>query len=88
FVPTEKILADHLAKANELLVNEDFKTLLRVTALTTRHLQGQQSVTQAKVDKIQETLMQQDTVVKLDTKRFFKPSFDQITNIEKTQEKQ
>ncbi|KAL8118489.1 hypothetical protein AgCh_016131 [Apium graveolens] len=88
FVPSEKILAEHLAKADEMLVNDDFKIQLRVTALSTRHLQGQQSVTQAKVDKIQKSLNQQDTVVKLDKKLFFKPTFDKIANIEKTQEKQ
>ncbi|MDV3180609.1 MAG: hypothetical protein Q8829_02950, partial [Candidatus Phytoplasma australasiaticum] len=52
FVPSEKILAEHLAKADEMLINNDFKAQLRVTALSTRHLQGQHSTTHAKVNKI------------------------------------
>ena len=70
FVPTANILVDHLAKANEMLVNDDFKAQLRVTALSTRNLQGQHSITQAKVNKIQETLIQQDMNVKLEKNRF------------------
>ncbi|KAL8120303.1 hypothetical protein AgCh_017461 [Apium graveolens] len=48
FVPSEKILAEHLAKVDEMLINDDFKAQLRVTALSTRHLQGQYSTTHAK----------------------------------------
>ncbi|KAL8147825.1 hypothetical protein AgCh_005225 [Apium graveolens] len=51
FVPSEKILAEHLAKADEMLINDDFKAQLRVTALSTRHLQGQHSTTHAKTLK-------------------------------------
>jgi len=71
-----------------MLLNDDFKAQLRVTALSTRHLQGQHSTTHAKVNKIQETLIQQDMNVKLEKNRFFKPAFDRIAYIEKTQEKQ
>ncbi|KAL8116595.1 hypothetical protein AgCh_022941 [Apium graveolens] len=88
FVPSEKILAEHLAKADEMLINDDFKTQLRVTALSTRHLQGQHSITHDKVNKIQENLIQQDMNLKLENKRFFQPTFDRIAYIEKTQEKQ
>ncbi|KAL8119347.1 hypothetical protein AgCh_016755 [Apium graveolens] len=70
FVPTANILAEHLAKADEMLMNDDFKAQLRVTALSTWHLQGQHSITQAKVNKIQETLIQQDMNVKLEKNRF------------------
>ncbi|KAL8149047.1 hypothetical protein AgCh_006161 [Apium graveolens] len=49
---------------------------------------GHHSITQAKVNKIQETLIQQDMNVKLEKNRFFKPTFDRIGYIEKTQEKQ
>ncbi|KAL8102783.1 hypothetical protein AgCh_027344 [Apium graveolens] len=50
FVPSEKILAEHVAKADEMLINDDFKTQLRVTALSTRHLQASQ---QSQLDEIQ-----------------------------------
>ena len=40
------------------------------------------------MNKIQETLIQQDMNVKLEKNRFFKPAFDRIEYIEKTQEKQ
>ena len=40
------------------------------------------------MDKIQESINQQDMVAKLDKKRFFKPTFDKIEYIEQTQEKQ
>ncbi|KAL8091512.1 hypothetical protein AgCh_033945 [Apium graveolens] len=62
FVPSEKILAEHLAKADEMMINEDFKTQLRVTALSTRHLQGQHSTTHVKEKQhtqIEETLKNQ-----------------------------
>ena len=88
FVPSEKILAEHLAKADYMLINDDFKAQLRVTALSARHLQGQHSITHDKVTKIQESLIQQDMNVKLEKNRFFKPAFDRIGYIEKTQEKQ
>ena len=88
FVPSEKILAEYLAKADEMLINDDFKAQLRVITLSTRHLQGQHSITHDKVNKIQENLIQQDMNLKLEKNRFFKPAFDRIAYIEKTQEKQ
>ncbi|KAL8093226.1 hypothetical protein AgCh_035207 [Apium graveolens] len=88
FVSFEKILVEHLAKADEMLINDDFKTQLRVTALSTRHLQGQHSTTHAEVHKIQEALLKQGTTMKLEKKSFFKPTFDRVAYIEKTQEKQ
>ncbi|KAL8088426.1 hypothetical protein AgCh_038274 [Apium graveolens] len=88
FVPSEKILVEHLAEADEMLINDDFKAQLRVTALSTRHLQGQHSITHDKVNKIQEALIQPDMNVKLEKNRFFKPAFDRIAYIEKTPEKQ
>ena len=71
-----------------MLINDDFKAQLRVTALSTRHLQGQHSLTQANVDKIQDLLTTQDMNVALDKKKFFRPSFGRIEYIEKTQEEQ
>ncbi|KAL8119762.1 hypothetical protein AgCh_017026 [Apium graveolens] len=71
-----------------MLINDDFKAQLRVTALSTMHLQGQHSITHDKVNKIQESLIQQDMNVKLEKNRFFKPAFDRIGYIEKTQEQQ
>ena len=40
------------------------------------------------MNKIQESLIQQDMNIKLEKNRFFKPAFDRIGYIEKTQEKQ
>ncbi|KAL8120989.1 hypothetical protein AgCh_017960 [Apium graveolens] len=88
FVPSEKILAEHLAKADEMLINDDFKTQLRVTALSTRHLQGLYSITHAELHKIQEELLKQEMTQKLDKEKFFQPTFDRVAYIEKTQEKQ
>ncbi|KAL8090662.1 hypothetical protein AgCh_039917 [Apium graveolens] len=88
FVPTSNILAKHLDKDDEMLVNDDFKAQLRVTALSTRNLQGQHSITQTKVNKIQETLIQKDINFILDKNRFFKPAFNKVEAIEKAQEKQ
>ncbi|KAL8104805.1 hypothetical protein AgCh_028832 [Apium graveolens] len=51
FVPSEKILVEHLEKADEMLINDDFKAQLGVTTLSTRHLQGQHSTTHAKTLK-------------------------------------
>ena len=88
FVPTSSIIAEHLAKADDMLMNDDFKAQLRVTTLSTRHLQGQHSDTQAKVDKLQDSVTRQDMNFNLDKKKFFKPAFDRIEYIEKEQEKQ
>ena len=77
-----------MAKADEMLQNDDFKAQLRVTALSTRNLQGQHSATQAKVDKLKDSITTQDMNVPLDKKKFCKPTFDKIEYIEKEQEKQ
>ncbi|KAL8114321.1 hypothetical protein AgCh_021245 [Apium graveolens] len=87
FVPSEKILAEHLAKADEMLINDDFKTQFRVTALSTRHMQGLHSTTHAELRKVKEELLKQDMTRKLDKKKFFRPTFDRVVYIEKTQEK-
>ncbi|KAL8120418.1 hypothetical protein AgCh_017557 [Apium graveolens] len=44
--------ADLVKKADEMLVNDDFKAQLRVTALCTRYLQGQHSTTHSKGEKV------------------------------------
>ncbi|KAL8091585.1 hypothetical protein AgCh_034001 [Apium graveolens] len=87
-VPTEKHLAEHLTKADEMLNSDDFKTQLRVTALSTKHLQGLHLTTHAELHKIQEEFIKQEQVQKIDKKKFFQPTFDRIAYIEKTQEKQ
>ncbi|KAL8133306.1 hypothetical protein AgCh_008680 [Apium graveolens] len=56
--------------------------------LVKKHLQGQHSTTHAEVHKIQEALLKQETTMKLEKKSFFKPTFERIAYIEKTQEKQ
>ena len=71
-----------------MLINDDIKAQLRVIALSTRHLQGQHSTTHAEVHKIQEALLKQETTMKLEKKSFFKPTFDRVAYIEKTQERQ
>ncbi|KAL8155258.1 hypothetical protein AgCh_000581 [Apium graveolens] len=81
-------LAEHLTKADQMLITDDFKKQLRVTALSTKHLQGVHSTTHADIHKIQEELMKQEQVQKIDKKKFFQPTFDRVAYIEKTQEKQ
>ncbi|XP_074326546.1 uncharacterized protein LOC141664494 [Apium graveolens] len=87
-VPTEKHLAEHLTKADEILNSDDFQTQLRVTALSTKHLQGLHSTTHAELHKIQENFIKQEQVWKIDKKKFFQSTIDRIAYIEKTQEKQ
>ncbi|KAL8134537.1 hypothetical protein AgCh_009526 [Apium graveolens] len=87
-VPNALHLAEHLTKADEMLNSDDFKTQLRVTALSTKHLQGLHSNTHAELHKIQENFIKQEQVWKIDKKKFFQPTIDRIAYIEKTQEKQ
>ena len=87
-VPTDKHLAEHLTKADEMLNSDDFKTQLRVTALSTKHLQGLHSNTHAELHKIQENFIKQEQVWKLDKKKFFQPTIDRVAYIEKTQDHQ
>ncbi|KAL8101334.1 hypothetical protein AgCh_033278 [Apium graveolens] len=87
-VPNALHLAEHLTKADEMLHYDDFKTQLRVTALSTKHLQGLHSNTHAELHKIQENFIKQEQVCKIDKKKFFHPTIDRVAYIEKTQEKQ
>ncbi|KAL8134856.1 hypothetical protein AgCh_009747 [Apium graveolens] len=87
-VPNALHLAEHLTKADEMLNSDDFKTQLRVTALSTKHLQGLHSNTHAVLHKIQENFIKQEQVWKIDKKKFFQPTIDRVAYIEKTQEKQ
>ena len=86
FIPSTKILTEHVSKAD--LSNSDFKTQLKITALTTKSLQGLHSETQAKVDKLQESANKLDIQIKLDKTRIIKPTLEKVEAIEKTQEKQ
>ena len=52
FIPSSNILTEHIAKADELLTNADLKTQLKITALSTKHLQGLHSSTHEKVDTL------------------------------------
>ncbi|KAL8107130.1 hypothetical protein AgCh_023792 [Apium graveolens] len=87
-IPSALHLTEHLTKADEMLNSDDFKTQLRVTALSTKHLQGLHSTTHAEIHKIQENFIKQEQVWKLDKKKFFQPSMDRIAYIEKTQDRQ
>ncbi|KAL8103728.1 hypothetical protein AgCh_028071 [Apium graveolens] len=87
FIPSLNILKDHISKADELLTNYDFKTQLKVTALSTKSLQGLHSTTEAKVDKLQDTDDKLDMEIKLDKKRFIRPIQEKVEAIEKVQEK-
>ncbi|KAL8126417.1 hypothetical protein AgCh_013636 [Apium graveolens] len=59
FIPSTKILTVHVPKADELLSNSDFKTQLKVTAMSTRSLHGLHSIThdkKAQLDEIQSSV--------------------------------
>ncbi|KAL8115843.1 hypothetical protein AgCh_022368 [Apium graveolens] len=73
FIPSSKVLTDHIGKADELLTNADFKTQLKVTALSTKNLQGLHYATQDKVKKLLEKAEKLDMETKLDKKRFIRP---------------
>ncbi|KAL8104425.1 hypothetical protein AgCh_028585 [Apium graveolens] len=88
FIPSSKVLTEHIAKADELMTSTDFKTQLKITALTTKSLQGLQSETQAKVDKLQESANKLDMQIKLDKTRIIRPTLEKVEVIEKAQEKQ
>ncbi|KAL8146507.1 hypothetical protein AgCh_004291 [Apium graveolens] len=86
--PSAQHLAEHLTKADEMLNTDDFKTQLRVTALSTKHLQSLHSTTHAELHHLREEFMKQEQVQKIDKKKFFQPTFDRVAYIEKTQENQ
>ena len=77
-----------MTKADEMLITDNFKTQLWVTALSSKHLQGLHSTTPAEIHKVQEELITQEQVQKIDKKKFLQPTFDRVAYIEKTQEKQ
>ncbi|KAL8133959.1 hypothetical protein AgCh_009144 [Apium graveolens] len=83
-----KVLSDHIAKADELLTNSDFKAQLKVTALSTKSLKGQHSITHTKVDKLQENADKLDLMLKLDKYKFIRPIHEKVEAIEKVHEKQ
>ncbi|KAL8120281.1 hypothetical protein AgCh_017442 [Apium graveolens] len=59
FIPCSKILTEHIAKADEFLTNANFKTQLKITALSTKHLQGLHTSThekKAQLDEIQSSV--------------------------------
>ncbi|KAL8099464.1 hypothetical protein AgCh_031918 [Apium graveolens] len=78
----------YIAKADELLTNADLKTQLKITALSTKHLQGLHSSTQEKVDILKEKADKLDLQIKLDKNRYIRPTLEKIEAIEKIQEKQ
>ncbi|KAL8106700.1 hypothetical protein AgCh_023449 [Apium graveolens] len=88
FIPSSKVQSDHIAKVDELLTNSDFKAQLKVTALNTKSLLGQHSITHAKVDKLQKNADKLDLMLKLDMNRFIRPIHENVEAIEKVQEKQ
>ncbi|KAL8101032.1 hypothetical protein AgCh_033059 [Apium graveolens] len=88
FIPCSKILTEHIVKADELLTNADFKTQLKITALSTKHLQVLHTSTHEKVDTLREQADKLDQVLKLDKHRYIRPISEKVTAIEKTQEKQ
>ncbi|KAL8134518.1 hypothetical protein AgCh_009513 [Apium graveolens] len=58
FIPYSKVLTEHIAKADELFTNDDFKTQLKITTLSTEHLQGVHTSTHEKA-QIAEVLANQ-----------------------------
>ncbi|KAL8119211.1 hypothetical protein AgCh_016649 [Apium graveolens] len=58
FIPCSKILTEHITKDDELFTNVDFKTQLKITALSTKHLQGLHTSTHEKA-QIAEVLANQ-----------------------------
>ena len=61
---------------------------LKVTALSTKNLQGLHSATHEKVDKLLEKAENLDMETKLDKKRFIRPISEKVEAIEKIQEQQ
>ncbi|KAL8089399.1 hypothetical protein AgCh_039010 [Apium graveolens] len=88
FIPSSHVLSEHISKADELLTNSDFKQQLKVTALSTKNLQGLHSKTHEKVDKLQESADKLDLMLKLDKNRFIRPIQEKVEAIEQVQEKQ
>ena len=71
-----------------MLTSSDFKQQLKVTAPSTKNLQGIHSKTHEKVDKLQESADKLDLMLKLDKNRFIRPIHEKVEAIEKVQEKQ
>ena len=88
FIPCSKILTEHIAEADELLTNVDFKTQLKITALSTKHLQSLHTATHEKVDTLREQANKLDQVLKPDKNRYIRPISEKVVAIEKNQEKQ
>ncbi|KAL8156461.1 hypothetical protein AgCh_001526 [Apium graveolens] len=88
FIPSFKVLTEHIAKADELMMNSDIKTQLKITALSTKNLQGLHSQTQVKADTLQESFNKLDMQIKLDKTRIIRPTLEKVEAIEKVQEKQ
>ncbi|KAL8091340.1 hypothetical protein AgCh_033812 [Apium graveolens] len=88
FIPSSKVLTEHIAKADELVINSVVKTQFKITALSTKNLQGLHCKTQEKVDKLLEKADKLEMETKLDKKRFIRPISEKVEAIEKTQEKQ
>ena len=88
FIPCSKVLTEHIAKADELLINANFKTQLKITSLTTKHLQGLHTSTHEKVDTLREQADKFNLQIKLDKNRYIRPISKKVEAIEKTQEKQ
>ncbi|KAL8105349.1 hypothetical protein AgCh_029225 [Apium graveolens] len=88
FIPSSNVLTEHIAKPDELLTNTDFKTQLKITALSTKHLQGLHSSTHEKVDTLKEKYDKLDLKIKLDKNRYIRPTLEKFEAIEKIQEKQ
>ncbi|KAL8120247.1 hypothetical protein AgCh_017410 [Apium graveolens] len=59
FIPCSKLLTEHIAKADELLTNADFKTQLKITALSTKHLQAIEKTQEKQHAQIDEVLANQ-----------------------------
>ncbi|KAL8116094.1 hypothetical protein AgCh_022547 [Apium graveolens] len=69
FIPCSKVLTEHIVKADKLLTNADFKTQLKITALSTKHLQGLHTSTHENVDTLREKDDKLDLQIKLDKNR-------------------
>ncbi|KAL8089501.1 hypothetical protein AgCh_039102 [Apium graveolens] len=88
FIPCSKVLIEHIAKADELLTNADFKTQIKITTLSTKQLQGLHTSTHEKVDTLREKADKLDLQIKLDKNRYIRPISEKVEAIEKTQEEQ
>lgn len=85
FTPSSHILQQHIAKADELLTNPDFKTQLKVTALSTKTLQCLHSQTHSKVNNLQDSTNKLDSMLEIHMKKTIRPTFAMVQEIEKAQ---